>query len=1055
MTLARSSTMDTPGAAAEVVRELVRRRADLVEHARGSLRQHLLGVHAVLSRWGQPERVRLAGLVHSAYSTEAFRTALFERDERSRLRELVGADAERLVFAFCGCRREALLEAAEHDGGAVRLTTRWDGATVSLERRDLAELMVIHAANLADQTGRPTPWLSAASRFLAAARADREVAPPVLGGGTVVVTPADEAALGRAYRALLRGEESSGEVVRASPVGEPLVLAGLRARAARRGAGGAARGQRGRAAFDAWGVPWDKRLGLSRWRQLAALLARDGRTRDRELDAAARRARAAMGKARGSPSRIWTSLDALEAFGSTPGASETSGSPPEALAGGAPTAEGEGLPPRFATFIGGLRTNTDRPLLRFYPGLRAQPWHDPHEFPIVADLERHASQIADEARGFAAGSFQDEAENIGRTGRWSVLFLVHSGRLNEANLARCPALASIVARHQALLSHAGSMYFSCLDPRTRVAAHLGPTNLRVRCHLGLEVPEGCGVRVGGVASQWQEGRCVVFDDSFSHEVWNDSDRRRVILVLDLWHPDLTGDEIALLAGLERYGAASAPAPRRDRAREPAPAAAPAKDDPVTMGTSPPNPVSALRRAVAESPGDARAHLLLGHELSLAGHFPEAEQSFRAVLAIDPSLAMAHNNLGWVRQMADDTEGAIAAYERALALDASCGRARRNLASLLVSRKRYGEALALREADALADPGDMRALSEVVGVALRASKLEAAAEYAARSAAICRGTRWYPVRRDDAPALPAGVTWNRVLTPGKLLHDIEQLEYLQRRGVFDGEITPILHAYEGALDTLRPLGPEARVPLDGALLEQIGHVYNRILHVRETPRVARALSPGWRPTDVEDEFLAKRPGVVVIDDFLSEEALASLRAFCLESTVWSENRYNHGRLGSMFQEGFNCPLLVQIAEEVQAALPRVLRPEIPVRQIWGYKYASSSPKETPHADFAQVNVNVWITPDDANLDPSSGGLDVYDVASPDDWDFSLYNNNEGVRLRAFLAEHSRGPRHIPYRYNRATIFESAMFHGTPAFTFRSGYENRRMNVTVLFGARHDR
>ena len=76
----------TEGRAADVARELARRRADLVGHARGSLEQHLVGVHDILRGWGQPERVRLAGLLHSAYSTEAYGYCLFGRRERARVR---------------------------------------------------------------------------------------------------------------------------------------------------------------------------------------------------------------------------------------------------------------------------------------------------------------------------------------------------------------------------------------------------------------------------------------------------------------------------------------------------------------------------------------------------------------------------------------------------------------------------------------------------------------------------------------------------------------------------------------------------------------------------------------------------------------------------------------------------------------------------------------------------------------------------------------------------------------------------------------------------------
>ena len=935
----------TEGRAADVARELARRRADLVGHARGSLEQHLVGVHDILRGWGQPERVRLAGLLHSAYSTEAYGYCLFGRRERARVRELVGADAERLIFAFCACTRGVLLAAATTPpgDGAVALASRWPDVRVRLDRRDLAELMVIHAANLAEQSslprGSPGRWLAAAGQLLAAARAGVEIAPPVFEGGTAVMTGDEETSLRRAYRALLSGAGSAAVAgplgpVASSPVGEPLVVAAVLALAAGRGEEAAALADRALVAFDAWGVAWDKRLRLSRWRQVAERVGRDGRAGDGELAAAVRRARALVKGAAGSPPRLWTQLDALLAL-------EESVTPVDAAAPPPAPAKTEGLPPRFAAYLEGLRSNAERPLLPFYPGLRVEPWHEARDFAIVADLERLAPQIAAEARAFDAARFQDEAEDIDREGRWSVLFLLEMGRRNEDNLARCPALRSILERHRTLTTHAGLMYFSSLDPRSRVAPHQGPTSVRLRCHLALDVPEGCGIRVGEVTRTWEEGRCLVFDDSFVHEVWNDSDRRRVVLVLDLWHPDLAEDEIALLAGLHRYGAANGAGAERYWARNDA------------------------ARSRARAAADSRA--------------------------------------------------------------------------------------ALPPAPPAETPG---ALGDLIGAALQAGDLPLAGERAVRYAALCRATRWYPAPRQDDPELPASIPWTPVLTPGKLLHDIEQLEYLQRRGILGDELTPVIARYDGLLDTLRPLGDDARVPLIGVARAQVGHVYNRLVHVRETPRVPRALSPVWDGAGVEGEYLERTPQVVVVDDFLSPDALASLRAFCLESTVWSNNRYDYGRLGAFFRDGFACPLLVQIAEELRAAMPRVLGTRHPVTQIWAYKYANTQPNLSPHADFAAVNVNFWITPDEANLDPNGGGLVMYDVKAPGSWDFAMYNRNGG-KIRELLSERKAQPRVIPYRSNRAVIFDSDLFHATPALSFRSGYENRRINVTVLFGERNRR
>jgi aspartate beta-hydroxylase len=90
---------------------------------------------------------------------------------------------------------------------------------------------------------------------------------------------------------------------------------------------------------------------------------------------------------------------------------------------------------------------------------------------------------------------------------------------------------------------------------THIAAHRGPTNLRLRCHLGIVVPEGdCGIRVGDELGRWQAGRCIVFDDHFNHEAWNHTAAERIVLIVDLWHPDLSADEVRWLESVHAYTA---------------------------------------------------------------------------------------------------------------------------------------------------------------------------------------------------------------------------------------------------------------------------------------------------------------------------------------------------------------------------------------------------------------------------------------------------------------------------------------------------------------------
>jgi small-conductance mechanosensitive channel len=103
----------------------------------------------------------------------------------------------------------------------------------------------------------------------------------------------------------------------------------------------------------------------------------------------------------------------------------------------------------------------------------------------------------------------------------------------------------------------------------------------------------------------------------------------------------------------------------------------------------------------------------------------------------------------------------------------------------------------------------------------------------------------------------------------------------------------------------------------------------------------------------------------------------------------------------------------------------------------------------HADFAAVNVNFWISPDEGNLDHNSGGLVVWDKAAPKDWSFKEYNEDE-KKIQKFLQESNAEKIVVPHRQNRAMIFNSTLFHKTDDFEFNDNFENRRINVTFLYG-----
>ena len=82
--------------------------------------------------------------------------------------------------------------------------------------------------------------------------------------------------------------------------------------------------------------------------------------------------------------------------------------------------------------------------------------------------------------------------------------LYELGRRIDANCARCPITASIVEEHAAVESISGAVYFSILDPHTHIASHKGPTNMRLRCHLAIEAPPDCRMRVDRQTLTWRK-----------------------------------------------------------------------------------------------------------------------------------------------------------------------------------------------------------------------------------------------------------------------------------------------------------------------------------------------------------------------------------------------------------------------------------------------------------------------------------------------------------------------------------------------------------------------
>jgi hypothetical protein len=300
---------------------------------------------------------------------------------------------------------------------------------------------------------------------------------------------------------------------------------------------------------------------------------------------------------------------------------------------------------------------------------------------------------------------------------------------------------------------------------------------------------------------------------------------------------------------------------------------------------------------------------------------------------------------------------------------------------------------------------------------------------------------------------------------------------------------------GACEISAP-GAVQHPAIDAAAFPHVAAMHGRVVHIRHTPALrsaALALTPAVA-RDVEREFKTNRE-LAVVDDVLSATALRNMIAFCQDSTIFWRS-YIQGYQGAFLNSGFGASgLVLQIAHELQEAFPAVLH-GLQLRQAWAYTYSGGHPRGIdPHSDDATVSVNCWVTPDEANLSPLTGGLVVYAVDPPEDMAFAHANygtaavqellggatvheledkgagmpvvDSVQAKRRAAGVSSSGGGSgddvplppdeeaqsatsvRIAHRQNRCLLFSGRRFHQSDAMQFKRGYRNRRINLTFLY------
>lgn len=216
-----------------------------------------------------------------------------------------------------------------------------------------------------------------------------------------------------------------------------------------------------------------------------------------------------------------------------------------------------------------FESELQKPRMLAFPGIRRIPLYDDAEFDWAHDVSSGSQSIRAEYLRFITDGepnekfqpylrksggpqqFEDAAGNelVGSL-NWSSIHLHRFTRQDDICM-HFPETERVLGK--APLAQADAfmpeVFFSVLAPGARIPRHFGLTNIRLAVHLPIIVPEKCRLSVGGQSTGWQENRLTVFDDSFIHEAVNESNQPRVVLIFEIWHPDLNPAEIA---GIQRF-----------------------------------------------------------------------------------------------------------------------------------------------------------------------------------------------------------------------------------------------------------------------------------------------------------------------------------------------------------------------------------------------------------------------------------------------------------------------------------------------------------------------
>ena len=219
----------------------------------------------------------------------------------------------------------------------------------------------------------------------------------------------------------------------------------------------------------------------------------------------------------------------------------------------------------FDLALGKRQVFLQQPTRYYYPELPQIQFYEREDFDWVDDLEAATRDIREEALGVlredhvfppyladVPGIPHLNSRNLVENPAWGAFFFWKDGPFMEENARRCPkTLAALKKLPLPYIEHTSpSALFSLLKAHTKIPPHNGMLNTRLICHLPLIVPKDCGaLRCGNETRAWEEGKLMIFDDSIEHEAWNNSNKTRVVLLFDIWRPEIPADDRLMITAM--------------------------------------------------------------------------------------------------------------------------------------------------------------------------------------------------------------------------------------------------------------------------------------------------------------------------------------------------------------------------------------------------------------------------------------------------------------------------------------------------------------------------